>query len=142
MKRGKVEAINKKETKTNKTLNPKKVRMSPPAIGPKTLAKATTTFAAPTCLPLDFLLLNFEKSMWKENQNKAVWIPRKIVINHKDQLNLSRENIKTRKIIKKGMLKSIECFNPILYEIFAEGKINRDLKRAAKAKKKKNNEKE
>ena len=63
MKSGNVEAINKKETKTNKTLNPKKERMSPPAIGPKTLAKATTTFAAPTCFPLDFFLLNFEKSV-------------------------------------------------------------------------------
>ena len=58
------------------------------------------------------------------------------------QLNLSRENIKTRKIIKKGMLKSIECFNPILYEIFAEGKIKMALKMADKAKKKKINEKE
>ena len=71
-----------------------------------------------------------------------MWIPRKIVTNHMDQLNLSRENIKTKKIIKKGMLKSIECFNPILYEIFAEGKINRVLKKAVKAKKKKINEKE
>ena len=71
-----------------------------------------------------------------------MWTQRQRVTNHKDQLNFSRENIKTKNIIKKGILKSMECFNPILYEIFAEGKINRALKRAAKAKKKKIAEKE
>ena len=62
-KRGNVEAINKKETKTNKALNPKKTKINPPATGPKTLAREATIFAMPTCFPLDFFILNFEKSV-------------------------------------------------------------------------------
>jgi threonyl-tRNA synthetase len=61
---------------------------------------------------------------------------------HRGQLNLSRENKKTKKIIRKGILKSIERFNPILYEIFADGKRNTTLKKAARAKNKKIAEKE
>ena len=115
-------------------LNPKKERITAPNKGPRTPNKAATIFAAPIWLPLFFLLLNLQNSVWYENQNNELCIPNESARVQRGHENFSKENNIRKKIIRKGTLNKIECLSPIFAEIFAAGNRTTMLSTATSAK--------